>query len=441
MLPLVISDALAVGVVVNSVIAVASFLSTVGPRSGGAVEIMTSMAFGLMLFNTYRFGRHPAAQFRDVFAASATTGAFMSIVFALRGEYMLTTCALVAALLSGISTYCLRSVVRRFFSRFQWWGIPVIAIGGGQKLNSAVDTLRARPWLGLRPVGFVASSASSGNMQSMLVDVRTLAGHGKVTRALVECERLEDRVLGDITSLFSTVYLTRPAHVSSLWSSSEEIGGGQFLVVRPRLFRPSYRIAKRLLDIGLSAGLLILLSPILLVLSLIVKLTSSGPVFYRQRRIGRRGNEIRPWKFRTMRPNADEILATVLASDPDLRAEWERDHKLKNDPRVTKVGGFLRATSLDELPQLWNILCGDMSAVGPRPIVEDEISKYGDAFSLYKRVTPGLTGMWQISGRNNTTYDERVALDRYYVNNWSIGLDLYILLRTAKTVVLREGAY
>lgn len=142
-----------------------------------------------------------------------------------------------------------------------------------------------------------------------------------------------------------------------------------------------------------------------------------------------------------MMPNADCVLSQYLEKHPEMAEEWKRDHKLRNDPRVTRIGRLLRKTSLDELPQLWNVLRGQMSLVGPRPIVYEEIAKYGDGFPLYSQVLPGLTGLWQVSGRNNTTYDERVALDAYYVRNWSPWLDIYLLARTVTVVLRREGAY
>ena len=142
-----------------------------------------------------------------------------------------------------------------------------------------------------------------------------------------------------------------------------------------------------------------------------------------------------------MHLNADQLLAKYLASDERLRQEWEETQKLKSDPRVSRIGRILRATSLDELPQIWNVLQGEMSLVGPRPIVDEEIAKYEETYQLYSRVTPGVTGLWQISGRNHTTYEERVAYDAYYVRNWSLWLDIYILLRTIKVVLTRNGAY
>jgi len=197
----------------------------------------------------------------------------------------------------------------------------------------------------------------------------------------------------------------------------------------------------RILDITLIllAAPYILLAFLLLILA--IKLDSKGPVFYRQTRIGRYGRKFYVYKFRTMVENADQILQTYLANSPELRAEWLATHKLKQDPRVTRIGTTLRKLSLDELPQLWNIIIGDMSLVGPRPIVDAEVEKYGKCFDLYIQVRPGLTGLWQVSGRNDTTYEQRVELDEYYILNRSLQLDLQILLKTVFVVLRKDGAY
>jgi Undecaprenyl-phosphate galactose phosphotransferase WbaP len=176
-------------------------------------------------------------------------------------------------------------------------------------------------------------------------------------------------------------------------------------------------------------------------IALLIKASSRGPVFYKQERVGLHGRRFYAWKFRTMVLDADEVLEAYLEARPALRAEWDSQHKLKNDPRITRVGRWLRYTSLDELPQIWNVLCNEMSLVGPRPIVSAEIAKYQHHFELYTKVLPGVTGLWQVSGRNDTTYPERVALDAFYVRNWSCWLDLYILARTVGVVLRREGAY
>ena len=168
---------------------------------------------------------------------------------------------------------------------------------------------------------------------------------------------------------------------------------------------------------------------------------STGGVFYGHKRIGKGGREFTAWKFRTMVVDADLKLKEYLERNPESLAEWDATHKLKDDPRITWLGRILRRFSLDEFPQLWNVIKGEMSLVGPRPIVADEIHHYGNRFDPYTWVKPGMTGLWQVSGRNDTTYEERVSLDEYYVRNWSMWLDVYILARTVAIVLRRKGAY
>jgi lipopolysaccharide/colanic/teichoic acid biosynthesis glycosyltransferase len=199
--------------------------------------------------------------------------------------------------------------------------------------------------------------------------------------------------------------------------------------------------AKRLLDAAGAAALLMLCLPAFLVLGALVKL-DGGPIFYAHPRVGRGGRQFGCLKFRSMVTDADRRLADLLARDPAARAEWEASRKLKNDPRVTWVGRFLRATSLDELPQLINVLLGDMSLVGPRPVIAAELTAYyGAAAQHYMAVRPGITGPWQISGRSDTSYAQRVALDVAYVSNPSLLTDIRILLRTPAAVLARRGAY
>jgi Undecaprenyl-phosphate galactose phosphotransferase WbaP len=200
------------------------------------------------------------------------------------------------------------------------------------------------------------------------------------------------------------------------------------------------RCVKRFFDYVVAALLLLLLAP-LLALIVILLAREGGAVFFSHRRIGRGRQAFDCLKFRTMLPDAERRLQELLASDAEAKAEWDKEFKLKNDPRITRLGNFLRKTSLDELPQLWNVVRGEMSLVGPRPVVEEELERYGSAVTDYLSVRPGLTGLWQVSGRNRTTYAERVALDSRYVRNWSLGLDLFILLKTVWVVLSRDGAY
>ncbi|MDE1154394.1 MAG: sugar transferase [Acidobacteriaceae bacterium] len=206
-----------------------------------------------------------------------------------------------------------------------------------------------------------------------------------------------------------------------------------------RLLR--YRVIKRLIDVALILLMSPILIPVVLLIALAVRVTSPGPIFFSHRRIRAHGDFFSMWKFRTMCVNSAEVLEEYLKHNPQARAEWLKNHKLKNDPRVTSVGDFLRRTSLDELPQLWNVLTGSMSLVGPRPIVAAEVEKYGRYFADYSSVKPGLTGLWQVSGRSRTSYAERVQLDRQYAREWSLRMDLKILVRTVTSVVNQDGAY
>ncbi len=214
--------------------------------------------------------------------------------------------------------------------------------------------------------------------------------------------------------------------VSAHWKSSDLDLGSNML--------------KRSLDFIGSLLLIIILSPILIIIAFLIH-RDGGSSFYAQERVGYGGKTFKCLKFRSMVVNSKQRLEEVLASCPSAREEWEKDFKLKNDPRITSIGHFLRKTSLDELPQLFNVLKGDMSLVGPRPIVEDELRRYGQLAGKYLSTRPGMTGLWQVSGRNDTTYRERVSLDCYYVDNWKIHTDIFLIIKTITVVFHGRGAY
>jgi Undecaprenyl-phosphate galactose phosphotransferase WbaP len=201
------------------------------------------------------------------------------------------------------------------------------------------------------------------------------------------------------------------------------------------------RAAKRCFDFVFAAALTLAALPLGVLIALAIVLDSRGPVFFCHARLGRGHRPFRLWKFRTMMVASDGAFQEYLDRNPELAREWRLTHKLRNDPRITRVGRFLRKTSLDELPQLWNVLRGDMSMVGPRPIVCEEVAKYGPAFALYSQVLPGLTGLWQVSGRNDTHYHRRVELDSHYIRHWAPWLDGRILLQTVRVVLRGHGAY
>jgi Undecaprenyl-phosphate galactose phosphotransferase WbaP len=199
-------------------------------------------------------------------------------------------------------------------------------------------------------------------------------------------------------------------------------------------------LTKRLFDLSGALLLGAVFLPLILAIFILTR-RSGGPALFRHHRVGKDGEVFECLKFRTMVPNADRLLAEVLESDIELKSEWLENQKLRNDPRVTPIGRFLRKTSLDELPQIWNVIRGDMSLVGPRPVVRDELMRYGRMASVYLSTKPGLTGLWQATGRSDTEYRRRVAMDVYYVRNRNLFLDAYILLRTTKVVLQGKGAY
>lgn len=215
----------------------------------------------------------------------------------------------------------------------------------------------------------------------------------------------------------------------------------QLLSSRPSLVAGAVSpwLVKRLIDLSGALLLLVMFSPLMLLLAIVLKF-QGGPVLFRQERVGLRGERFRCLKFRSMVVDADRALLDHLRTCTQARREWEENHKLAKDPRVTKFGHFLRTTSLDELPQLINVLRGQMSLVGPRPIVPQEMARYGDRLGHYLTVRPGLTGLWQVSGRSNCTYAERVALDARYVSEWRLTRDLMILLQTVPAVMARRGS-
>ncbi len=352
-----------------------------------------------------------------------------------------------------ISVCCMRFVARRAVGRSAWWGREAVILGAGPLAARLAAHLTRCPGLGLRLVGMLEHGAEQGSKQNLLVpviggiaDAPVIAERLNVRYALVAVSTVERaelaRLIERYTACFHHIYVIPDLPgLSSLGVHAHDLGGMLGVEISHRLLFRTPQAVKRSFDILAAFTALAVLAPFMLLVAILIKSRGKGPAFYSQARRGRQGRPFRAWKFRTMVVDADRILADSLRASPELCAEWERDHKLKRDPRVTPIGRFLRKTSLDELPQLWNVLRGEMSLVGPRPIVDEEIPRYGAKYSLYKQVRPGISGLWQISGRNNTTYDERVGFDEYYVRNWSPWLDLYILGRTVEVVMTGDGAY
>ena len=344
-----------------------------------------------------------------------------------------------------------RNLVRSALARKQWWGFPAFVIGSGASAQAVIEAFNRRPELGIKPVAIFDTAPQAAELSGLPIlgspaFAGLLARKMKISYAIVASPELSKAELATLLNHYSEIFshlLIIPEFLdfASLWVDTIDIGSMLGLEVRQRLLLRSSRLAKGLMDRALTGAGALLAVPLVALIALAIRLTSKGPAFYSQQRIGKQGQLFRAWKFRTMVENADEVLRRYLEENPALRAEWEENFKLRNDPRVTAVGSFLRKTSLDELPQLWNVLKGEMSLVGPRPIVNAEIVRYGESISLLGRVKPGLSGLWQVSGRSNTTYEDRVRLDMYYIRNWSVWLDIFILAKTCAVVLKRQGAY
>ncbi|MBV9441960.1 MAG: undecaprenyl-phosphate galactose phosphotransferase WbaP, partial [Acidobacteriaceae bacterium] len=346
----------------------------------------------------------------------------------------------------------MRALTRKMFAFREWWGYPTLVFGTGETARRLVSTLQKQPELGFRVKAILDDRPADA---ASLYGVPVYQGLEKVPRITSECNishlviakpeapRQElVRLIEGPCSRCSHLFVVPDLHgISSLSIEAHDLCRVLTLEVRRSLLMPGPRVAKRLIDLGLAICIGVALLPFLILIAILLRLESPAPALYRQSRVGRSGRAFWIWKFRTMVPNADCVLKEHLSKNPELRFEWEQERKLRCDPRITTIGRFLRRTSLDELPQIWNVIKGEMSLVGPRPIVHEEMLKYGKDFTLYEQVLPGMTGLWQISGRNNMSYPERVALDSYYVRNWSPWFDIYVLGCTLKTVLDGYGAY
>ncbi len=338
-----------------------------------------------------------------------------------------------------------RSLMRHLLARLGLWGEPAAVIGPPEAVRKVADYLQREPKSGLRPA--VLLIPGPDGLHELVVAGQRVRKNNPL--AGIQIALVLYQPIGELDAIreryrdaFERVVLvSEHGNGHELTSVTVKTYGGLIgLKIRHSLLDGWSQSLKRLMDLSLSAAGLLALAPLLGLLGLLLKLGAPGPVFYRQKRLGKGGREFEILKFRTMYPNADQVLADYLAQDPALKAEWDTYQKLACDPRLTRIGALLRRFSLDELPQLWNVLRGEMSLVGPRPIMLDQRELYGANFTHYMRVSPGITGLWQISGRNQASYTERTEFDVRYVNTWSVWLDIYILVRTAWVVLRAQGA-
>lgn len=348
----------------------------------------------------------------------------------------------------------IRMSMKRFLDYFNLWQRDTWIIGSGVNARDAYKAISSERNLGLVIVGFIHSEGGTppgDTIDGITVienDLNWLTAIDKKTQFIVAVESHQSEVRNTWLRNFmikgyryvSVIPTLRGMPLDSTDMSfifSHEV---MIFRVQQNLAKLSSRVLKRIFDIIGSLAIIIVLAPVLIYISRKVK-KDGGPAIYGHERIGKNGHPFKCLKFRSMVIDSKEVLAELLAKDPSAKEEWDATFKLKNDPRITKIGGFLRRTSLDELPQLFNVLRGEMSLVGPRPIITAELERYNDEVDYYLLSKPGMTGLWQVSGRSDVDYETRVYLDAWYVKNWSMWNDIAILFKTIGVVLKKDGAY
>lgn len=339
-----------------------------------------------------------------------------------------------------------RYITRTIMKHSGFGQVPILIAGGGKSGQMVAAELLKDRFYGYEPIGYLDDSRKTRMLGLPCLGNLNDAVHIARERhidTLICClplpvlEKNRDRWGGVFLQLI-IVADTRIFPVS--WSYPINFNSIAALSISNQMRWKAFRISKFLTEILVAVVAIVVLLTLGVLIAVLIKLTSKGPVFYRASRLGQNGRKFNIIKFRTMYKDSAQILQQLLENDPELAIEWEKKFKLDKDPRITPLGRFLRRTSMDELPQFLNILRGEMALIGPRPIVKEEKKYYGPYYKIISRVKPGLTGLWQVSGRSDTSYEQRVRLDLYYLNNWSIWLDYYILLKTVKEVLFCRGA-
>ncbi|WP_370429469.1 undecaprenyl-phosphate galactose phosphotransferase WbaP [Klebsiella aerogenes] len=347
-----------------------------------------------------------------------------------------------------------RMVTKKILNTLGYWQRDTWVIGSGENAYEAYKAISSERNLSLNIVGFIASEggkSAGDNIDGINVlsnDINWLTAIDKKTQFIVAVESNQSEMRNTWLRNFMIKGFRYVSVIPTLRGMPLDSTDMSFIFshevmifrVQQNLAKWSSRVLKRLFDIAGSIAIIIVLSPILFYISRKVK-KDGGPAIYGHERIGKDGKSFKCLKFRSMVINSKEVLENLLVNDAAAKQEWDATFKLKNDPRITKIGGFLRRTSLDELPQLFNVLKGEMSLVGPRPIITAELERYNDEVDYYLLSKPGMTGLWQVSGRSDVDYETRVYLDAWYVKNWSMWNDIAILFKTIGVVLKKDGAY
>ncbi len=355
---------------------------------------------------------------------------------------------IISWLLSGLFMIVGRFALRNIFSRFSWWGIPMAVIGSKDYALPVIEKMIKSRRLGFRPVCLFVPGQPSPQPKLGVPVVTTrqdLQAFVKDTgiKHVIFTDSLEDLREFDlhwVRDVFPNIlFVLNTAPFGSLWVQTIDLHGTLVIETNYHLLNKRETIIKRILDMFLTFLMLLVGWPLFLLLALLIKLDSKGPILFAQKRLGQDGELFDSYKFRTMYKNAENMLQDLLDENPEAQQEYETFHKLSKDPRITRVGKFLRRYSLDELPQLINVLKGDMNLIGPRSYLPRELSAMGEHDNIILKVKPGITGWWQVMGRNATSFEERLQLDEYYISNWSIWLDIYIVIKTVWVLISGQG--
>ncbi len=465
-LVLLLTDAVTLATVLLMVILVRSAVATGTIGVEDYLMIAGVLILGNALTSAWRgmypgYGMCAIAELRSTFYS--VTGVFAAVIavsFFSRDWPPYARSILLASYLVSVPALAVsRMVVRRFLSRFSWYGIPVLIVGVHSMATRIVDTLRNHRQIGLRPLAIIepdSSDAEFGYHEGVPVigglehvaplSERYHVTHGVVAMPHTSADRISVILEDHCRHLDHVTIVGEHVHPSVIWISNSSSDVLLSSEIEQRLRHPSLVLKKRLFDLVIGVPLFIMAMPVMAMVTLAVWITMGRPLLYRQERVGEHGKIFRVVKFRTMVTNAEEHLHGILERNHEAREEWELYHKLKNDPRVTALGRFLRKYSLDELPQLWNVLRGDMSLIGFRPFTPGEFRNMSSLhrrvpIGLYESTKPGLSGLWQVTVRADAAFEDRTHIDLYYMRNWSLFLDLYILIRTVGVVVTGKGAY
>ncbi len=345
-----------------------------------------------------------------------------------------------------------RSFMRKIFGNRDWWGMPVMIIGAGEAGNKVLEALHLNKSTGLKPVvalddnsdnwGYMDGVPVVGGLEILPIMTDKLnIKHGIIALPDESIERQRE-IISRYSPYFSDITIIPNIYkLSSLWLSAKDLGGMLGFEFKKNLTLKSLNFTKRVFDLVSASILFTLTLPLALLIAIVIKLDSRGSIFYKHVRYGQNGKKFSLIKFRSMYEDADERLNELLNRDEEMKEEFIKYHKLRKDPRLTRIGKYLRKFSLDEIPQFWNVIKGEMSLIGPRPIVKWEREQDQEYVELIDRVKPGISGLWQVTDRGECDFERRKSIDFYYISNWNIFLDLYIFARTIGVILTGKGGY